>query len=76
MRLDQVLAHARVGGLAESLDVETLGLGDLVDLRLASLPGRKHGVDGAFLHEEIVVVVTNHVVLSHYFKVVHGVVKL
>lgn len=62
--------------LAESLDVKALSLGDVMDLGLSTFPRGKHGIDRALLNEKVVVAVTNHVVLSDYFEVVHGLVKL
>lgn len=70
--LDQVLAHARVVGLAESLDSETLLLRDLVDLSLAALPGRKHLVASAGFDDKVVEVLAHHGLLGDHLKVVHG----
>lgn len=74
--LDDVLAHARVGGLSKGLDVETNYLGNVVDLCLTALPRGEHSVFSSRLYNEVVVAGADHCLHSSHLEVMHGSIHL
>lgn len=76
LRLDDVLAHARVGGLSKGLNVETNYLGNVMDLCLTALPRGEHSVFSSCLYNEVVVAGADHSLHGSHLEVMHGSIHL
>ena len=75
-RLNQVLAHVRRGRLAKSHNLETVLLGDVVNLLLTALPRWEHDIGSALLDDMAVVALADHFLESGDLEEVHSLDQL